>query len=78
MKFTVIIWTISILLLLLDLYLLFADPLGRQFDLYKIVLGWVVITQLGDYSLRQNKFYNRIRGIIITAALAIFYLVFPF
>lgn len=70
-------WTITALLILLDIYLLFVDPLEKQLHLYKILGIWVIIAQVSDYSLRKNETYSAIRNIAITLLFAISYFVIP-
>ncbi len=77
MKKILLIWIVAILLIVWGLYLIFFDPLERHFDLTRIVLGWVFIAQIADFTLRHNKIYRQVRNIAIPVLLIIIYFIHP-
>ena len=72
MKNTMV-WIITIVLMSVDVYIIFTDPLERQYDLVQIVMAWYLVTLL----FRHNKIYGVIRNIIATVLLCVLYFVFP-
>ena len=67
------VWIITIVLMSIDIYIVFMDPLERQYDLTQVVIAWYLVTLLLDFLFRHNK----IRNIIATVLLCVFYFVFP-
>ena len=65
------VWIITIVLMSIDIYIVFMDPLERQYDLTQVVM------LLLDFLFRHNKIYGVIRNIIATVLLCVFYFVFP-
>lgn len=49
MKNTMV-WIITIVLMSVDVYIIFTDPLERQYDLVQIVMAWYLVTLLLDFS----------------------------
>ena len=47
MKNTMV-WIITIVLMSVDVYIIFTDPLERQYDLVQIVMAWYLVTLLLD------------------------------
>lgn len=48
MKNTMV-WIITIVLMSVDVYIIFTDPLERQYDLVQIVMAWYLVTLLLDF-----------------------------
>lgn len=71
------VWIITIVLMSIDIYIVFMDPLERQYDLTQVVIAWYLVTLLLDFLFRHNKIYGVIRNIIATVLLCVFYFVFP-
>ena len=71
------VWIITIVLMSIDIYIVFMDPLERQYDLTQVVIAWYLVTLLLDFLFRHNKIYGVIRSIIATVLLCVFYFVFP-
>ena len=71
------VWIITIVLMSIDIYIVFMDPLERQYDLTQVVIAWYLVTLLLDFLFRHNKIYGVIRNIIATVLLCAFYFVFP-
>ncbi len=71
------VWIITIVLMSIDIYIVFMDPLERQYDLTQVVIAWYLVTLLLDFLFRLNKIYGVIRKIIATVLLCVFYFVFP-
>ena len=63
MKNTMV-WIITIVLMSVDVYIIFTDPLERQYDLVQIVMAWYLVTLLLDFLFRHNKIYGVIEGVI--------------
>lgn len=76
MKNTMV-WIITIVLMSVDVYIVFKDPLERQFVLMQVVMAWYLVMLLLDFLFRHNKIYRVIRNIIATVLLCVFYFVFP-
>ena len=68
MKNTMV-WIITIVLISIDIYIVFMDPLERQYDLTQVVIAWYLVTLLLDFLFRHNKIYGVIRNIIATVLL---------
>lgn len=60
-----------------DVYIIFTDPLERQYDLVQIVMAWYLVTLLLDFLFRHNNTYGVIRNVIATVLLCVLYFVFP-
>lgn len=58
------VWIITIVLMSIDIYIVFMDPLERQYDLTQVVIAWYLVTLLLDFLFRHNKIYGVIRNII--------------
>ena len=71
------VWIITIVLMSIDIYIVFMDPLERQYDLTQVVIAWYLVTLLLDFLFRYNKIYGVISKIIATVLLCVFYFVFP-
>ena len=71
MKNTMV-WIITIVLMSVDVYIIFTDPLERQYD-----LAWYLVTLLLDFLFRHNNTYGVIRNVIATVLLCVLYFVFP-
>ena len=71
------VWIITIVLMSIDIYIVFMDPLERQYDLTQVVIAWYLVTLLLDFLFRHNKIYGVRRNIIATVLLCVFYFVFP-
>ena len=71
------VWIITIVLMSIDIYIVFMDPLERQYDLTQVVIAWYLVTLLLDFFFRHNKIYGVIRNIIATVLLCVLYFVFP-
>ena len=69
------VWIITIVLMSIDIYIVFMDPLERQYDLTQVVIAWYLVTLLLDFLFRHNKIYGVIRNIIATVLLCVFYAV---
>lgn len=41
------VWIITIVLMSIDIYIVFMDPLERQYDLTQVVIAWYLVTLLG-------------------------------
>lgn len=54
MKNTMV-WIITIVLMSVDVYIIFTDPLERQYDLVQIVMAWYLVTLLLDFLFRHNN-----------------------
>ena len=67
------VWIITIVLMSIDIYIVFMDPLERQYDLTQVVIAWYLVTLLLDFLFRHNKIYGVIRNIIATVLLCVFY-----
>ena len=76
MKNTMV-WIITIVLMSVDVYIIFTDPLERQYDLVQIVMAWYLVTLLLDFLFRHNNTYGVIRNVIATVLLCVLYFVFP-
>ena len=59
------------------IFIVFMDPLERQYDLTQVVIAWYLVTLLLDFLFRHNKIYGVIRNIIATVLLCVFYFGFP-
>ena len=57
MKNTMV-WIITIVLMSVDVYIIFTDPLERQYDLVQIVMAWYLVTLLLDFLFRHNNTYG--------------------
>ena len=75
MKNTMV-WIITIVLMSVDVYIIFTDPLERQYDLVQIVMAWYLVTLLLDFLFRHNNTYGVIRNVIATVLLCVLYFVF--
>ena len=73
----VIIWIISIVLFFINIYLYIWDPLGKYFDLIKIVLVWTIVLCILNYLFRRSKRCVGVGYIKATALLALAYFVIP-
>ena len=71
------VWIITIVLISIDIYIVFMDPLERQYDLTQVVIAWTLVTLLLDFLVRHNKINWVITNIIATVLLCVFYFVFP-
>ena len=69
------VWIITIVLMSIDIYIVFMDPLERQYDLTQVVIAWYLVTLLLDFLFRHNKIYGVIRNIIATVLLCVFYFI---
>lgn len=58
------VWIITIVLMSIDIYIVFMDPLERQYDLTQVVIAWYLVTLLLDFLFRHNKIYGVIEGVI--------------
>lgn len=76
MKNTMV-WIITIVLMSVDVYIIFTDPLERQYDLVQIVMAWYLVTLLLDFLFRHNNTYGVIRNVIAIVLLCVLYFVFP-
>lgn len=52
------VWIITIVLMSIDIYIVFMDPLERQYDLTQVVIAWYLVTLLLDFLFRHNKIYG--------------------
>ena len=58
------VWIITIVLISIDIYIVFMDPLERQYDLTQVVIAWYLVTLLLDFLFRHIKIYGVIEGVI--------------
>ena len=71
------VWIITIVLMSIDIYIVFMDPLERQYDLTQVVIAWYLVTLLLDFLFRHNKIYGVIRNIIATVPVSYTHLTLP-
>lgn len=64
-------------MVLLNFYLYTSDPLEKDYNLIKIIFGWLVVLVLLSYLLRNNKTSGRLGYILSLALLALAYFVLP-
>lgn len=50
------VWIITIVLISIDIYIVFMDPLERQYDLTQVVIAWYLVTLLLDFLFVIIKF----------------------
>lgn len=67
----------SIIMVLLNFYLYTSDPLEKDYNLIKIIFGWLVVLFLLSYLLRNNKTSGRLGYILSLVLLALAYFVLP-
>ena len=48
------VWIITIVLMSIDIYIVFMDPLERQYDLTQVVIAWYLVTLLLDFLFRHR------------------------
>lgn len=75
MRYAVVL-IINIILVSAGFFLLFVDPLNKQFST-KMMAIWFIVLVILDYPLHCNKIYKEIRILVYIIFLALLYWLFP-
>ena len=59
------VWIITIVLMSIDIYIVFMDPLERQYDLTQVVIAWYLVTLLLDFLFRDKEHYSHSASLCI-------------